>query len=50
MARRQMDQLGAPTVEEGVATDEQGIGLFMHKRREGRIDLADGAGFENLGL
>src|SRR5262245_12314924 len=45
-----MDQLGTPTVEEGVATDEQGIGLFTHKRREGRIDLADCAGFENLDL
>jgi hypothetical protein len=34
--------------EEGVDTDEQSIGPFSHKCCEGRIDLADGAGVEDL--
>ena len=45
-----MDQLGAPAVEEGVLADEESIGPFTSKCCKGRIDFADGAGFENLGL
>jgi hypothetical protein len=50
VARGQLDQLGTPAVEEGVATDEEGVGPFTHKGSESGIDLADGAGFEDLDL
>ena len=50
MARRQVDQLDAPAGEEGVAADEQRVGPLAHKRCEGRIDLAAGAGVEDLDL
>src|SRR5262249_34216974 len=39
-----------PTDEEDVGTDEKRIGPLAHKSCEGRIDLAAGAGFENLNL
>jgi hypothetical protein len=42
--------LHAPAAEEGLAGDEQGIGPLALKRREGGIDLADGAGVENFDL
>jgi hypothetical protein len=45
-----VDQLGTPAVEEGLLTDEEGIGPFTSKSCECRIDVADGAGFENLDL
>ena len=50
MARRQVDQLDTPAVEEGVAADEEGVGPLAHKSCEGRIDLAAGAGVEDLDL
>ena len=48
--RRQLDQLHTPGVEEGVAADEEGVGPLAHKSREGRIDLAAGAGIDDLDL
>jgi hypothetical protein len=50
MARSQIDQLDTSAVEKGVATDEERIGPLPRKICEGRIDLADGAGVENLDL
>ena len=50
MARRQSGQLDTPAVEEGVAADEERVGPLAHKRCEGRIDLAAGAGVEDLDL
>ena len=50
MARSQIDQLDTSAVEKGVATDEERIGPLPRKICEGRIDLADGAGAENLDL
>ena len=46
VARRQMDQLDTPAVQEGFAADEKGVGPLARKSREGRIDLAAGAGVE----
>ncbi len=48
MARRQVGQLDTPSGEEGAGADEEGVGPLAHKRREGRIDLAAGAGVEDL--
>ena len=39
-----------PAVEKGVAGDEKGVRPLAHKRCEGRIDLAAGAGVEDLDL
>ena len=50
MARRQLGQLDTPADEEGVAADEEGVGPLAHKSCEGRIDLAAGAGVEDLDL
>ena len=50
MAHRQKRQLETPAVEEGVGADEKGVGPLAHKSREGRIDLAAGAGVEDLDL
>ena len=50
MARRQVDQLDTPAGEKGVAADEEGVGPLAHKSCEGRIDLAAGAGVEDLDL
>ena len=50
MARRQVDQLDAPADEKGVGADEEGVGPLAHKSCEGRIDLAAGAGVEDLDL
>ena len=50
MMRRQVDQLDAPAVEEGVAGDEEGVGPLARKRCEGSIDLAAGAGVEDVDL
>jgi hypothetical protein len=46
LERREVNQLDTPAVEEGVG--EQGIGPFIHMSCEGRIDVADRAGFEHL--
>ena len=45
-----MDQLDTPAGEKGVAADEEGVGPLAHERCEGRIDLAAGAGVEDLDL
>ena len=50
MARREVDQLDAPADEEGVGADEERVGPLARKRCEGRIDLAAGAGVEDLDL
>ena len=50
MARRQIDQLDTPDGEEGVGADEKGVGPLAHEGCEGRIDLAAGAGVEDLDL
>ena len=50
MARRQVGQLDTPAGEKGVAADEEGVGPLARKRCEGRIDLAAGAGVEDLDL
>ena len=50
MARRQDGKLHAPAVEERVWDDEEGIRPLARQGREGRIDLADGAGVERPGF
>ena len=50
VVRRQVDQLDTPAVEKGVGADEEGVGPLAHKSCEGRIDLAAGAGVEDLDL
>src|SRR5258706_1748530 len=50
MARRQVDQLDTPAIEEAVAADENCVGPLAYKRCEGHIDLATGAGVEDLDL
>ena len=50
VARRQVNQLDPPAVEEGVAIDEEGVGPLAHESCEGRFDLRTAAGFENLDL
>jgi len=47
---RQLNQLDATTVEEGVAADKKRVGPLAHEGCEGRIDLGAGAGFEDLHL
>jgi hypothetical protein len=42
--------LETPAVEERVATDEEGVGSLAQKSREGCVDLATGAGAEDLDL
>ena len=37
-------------MKEGAGADEEGVGPLAHKRRKGRLDLAAGAGVENLDL
>ena len=50
MVPRQQRQLDTPGVEEGIAADEERVGSLAHKSREGRIDLAAGAGADDLDL
>ena len=50
MARRERRKLDAPAGEERVASDEQGVGAVAHEGGEGRLDLAAGAGVEDLNL
>ena len=50
MPRREMDQLDMPAAEKGVAGNKKGVGLLGHKSCESRIDLAPGAGVEDMGL
>jgi hypothetical protein len=42
--------LDAAAVEEGIAGNEQGIGLLAHEGGEGRLDLAAGAGVDDVNL
>ena len=42
--------MDTPAGEKAVAADEEGVGPLAHKIREGRIDLAAGAGVEDLDL
>ena len=48
MARRERRKLDAPADEEPVGGDEEGVGPVAHEGGEGRLDLAAGAGVENL--
>ena len=48
--RRQIDDLDVSAVEKTVTADEQHIGPLAPKAREGRIDLAAGAGVKDLDL
>jgi hypothetical protein len=50
MARRQIDPLGTPAVEEGVDTYENGVGSFSPKCCERYIDLPDRPRIEDLDL
>ena len=50
MACRKVGQLDTPADEEGVDADEKGVEPLAHKGRESRIDLAAGAGVEDLDL
>jgi len=50
MARRQRSKLDAPAVEERVGSNEKCVGAVAHHGDEGRLDLAAGAGVEDLNL
>ena len=50
MARRERRKLDAPAGEEPVGGDEEGIGPVAHEGGEGCLDLAAGAGVEDLNL
>src|SRR5262249_17243844 len=50
MVRRLMNELHASAVEKTIAADEQRVGPLTHKGGEGCIDLAAGAGFDDLDL
>ena len=50
VARRQIDQLHTTAGEEGVPADEERVGPRAHKSCKRRIDLATGAGVEDLDL
>ena len=50
VARRQVSQLDTPADEKGVPADEKCIRALAHKDCEGRVDLAAGAGVEDMNL
>ena len=50
VAGRQLDQLHTPADEKGVSADEEGVGPLAPKSCESRINLAAGAGVEDLDL
>jgi hypothetical protein len=50
VARRQGGKLDAPVVEKRVGGDEEDVGPLARKGCEGRLDLAAGAGVEDLDL
>src|SRR6516165_5968756 len=50
VVRRKRNKLDASTGEEHVASDVQGIGAVVHESSEGSLDLAPGAGVEDLNL
>ena len=49
-ARRQQGQLQTPAVEEGVTSNEEGVGPIATKRREYGINLPAGACVDDLDL
>jgi len=50
MARRERRKLDAPAGEEHVGSNEECVGPVAHEGGEGRLDLAAGAGVEDLNL
>ena len=50
MARRERRKLDAPADEEGVGSNEECLGPVAHEGGEGHIDLAAGAGIDELNL
>ena len=50
MARRQVGQLYTAGGEHAIRADEQGVGPLSHEGCKSRIDLAAGAGVEDLDL
>src|SRR5262245_8769915 len=47
---RKRDKLEASAREEDITSDVQGVGAIAHESGEGRLDLAAGAGVEDLNL
>src|SRR5262245_39646525 len=50
MTRRQIGELNASVGVECVRGDEEGVGALASESREGRLDLATGAGIQNFDL
>ena len=50
MARRQRDELFAPAVEEWIGADDERAGPLLRQGREGGVDLAFGAGVQDMKL
>src|SRR6516225_1659438 len=50
MTCRQLGQLDTPVEQEGAYTSEESVRTPVYKSNERFIDLADGAGVENLSL
>jgi len=50
IGRRERRKLDAPADEEAVGANEEGIGPVVHEGCEGRLDLAAGAGVQDLNL
>ena len=50
MACRRVGKLHPPACEKGVAGDEECVGTSACKSREDRIDLATGAGIDDIRL
>ena len=50
MARRHVGKLHAPSYKKCILADKESVGPLAPKNCEGRVDLAAGAGVENLDL
>src|SRR5262249_38827687 len=50
IVRRERRKLDAPAAEERVGGNEESVGPVAHERGEGRLDLAAGAGVDDLNL
>src|SRR5262249_22582640 len=50
MPRRERRKLDAPSDQEPIGGNEEGVSPVAHERGEGRLDLAAGAGVEKLSL
>ena len=48
MARRQVGQLDTSADEKGTGANVEGVGPLAYESCEGRVDLAAGAGVEDL--